>query len=66
MREDKDWSQKKIGEMLGISQRNYSYYESGKHTIPPEVLVALADLHNVSIDYLLDRTDIPTPYPKKV
>lgn len=65
LREDKDWSQKDIGEMLGIGQRSYAYYESGNRTLPPEILIALADLHNVSTDYLLDRTDIPTPYPKK-
>ena len=29
--------------------------------IPPEVLVSLADLYHVSVDYLLERTDDPRP-----
>ena len=45
--------------MLHVSQRTYAYYESGEHMIPPNVLVALADLYDVSVDYLLERTDDP-------
>ena len=59
LREDRDWSQEAVGRMLHVSQRTYAYYESGEHIIPPNVLVALADLYNVSVDYLLDRTDDP-------
>lgn len=33
--------------------------------IPPKVLVALAQFHHVSVDYLLELTDQKTPYPKK-
>lgn len=49
--------QKEIGAILGITQRAYSYYERGQHTIPPQLLVMLADYYQVSVDYLLDRTD---------
>ncbi|MCI5735325.1 MAG: helix-turn-helix domain-containing protein, partial [Eubacterium sp.] len=38
-------------------QRTYAYYESGERTIPPEILIALADFYNTSIDYILGRTD---------
>ena len=34
-----------------------SYYESGGHDIPTEVLVRIADFYQVSVDYLLNRTD---------
>ena len=37
--------------------RTYSYYESGGHDIPTEVLVRIADFYQVSVDYLLNRTD---------
>lgn len=48
-----------IGTASNITQRSYSYYENGQHLIPPEVLCALADFYDVSVDYLLERTDRP-------
>lgn len=57
LREDNDIKQVVIGKALGISQRNYSYYETGQNKIPLEILVAIADFHGVSVDYLLNRTD---------
>ena len=63
LREDKDLSQKKIADLLNVQQRTYSRYETGEHEIPLESLCKLADFHQVSVDYLLNRTDIPKPYP---
>lgn len=57
LREDRDYSQAYVGKMLNLSQRAYAYYESGERLIPPEVLSELADLYDVSVDYLLGRTD---------
>lgn len=57
LREDKDLTQTDVAEILHISQRTYSYYETGGHDIPTSVLIALADYYNVSVDYLLNRTD---------
>ena len=57
LREDMDMTQTDIAKNLFISQRTYSYYESGGHDIPTEVLVRLADFYDVSVDYLLNRTD---------
>ncbi len=65
LREDHEWTQEKVGRMIQVSQRTYAYYESGEHTIPPETLSALANIYGVSVDYLLERTNIQTPYPKK-
>ena len=64
LREDRDWTQERVGRLLHISQRAYAYYESGERMIPPPVLCALADLYGVSVDYLLNRTDDPTFYKK--
>lgn len=50
-------SQSDIGEFLGITQTVYSRYERGISTIPVELLLKLADLYNVSTDYLLGRTN---------
>jgi transcriptional regulator with XRE-family HTH domain len=55
LREDKDLTQAQVGNAINIPQRTYAYYESGQRMIPPHVLIKLADLHNVSIDYLLER-----------
>ena len=59
IREDRDIKQKDIAKYLSVSQNTYSQYETGVISITAEVLIKLADYYNVSIDYLLDRTDIP-------
>lgn len=57
LREDRDMTQKEMGEILSCSQRVYSNYERGDLDIPTEILIKLADFHNVSVDYILNRTD---------
>ena len=59
LREDKDLSQAKMGEILSCSQRVYSNYERGDIDIPTTTLCKIADYHKVSVDYLLERTDNP-------
>ena len=59
LREDHDYTQAEIGEKIHVSQRTYAYYESGDRMVPPPVLSALADLYQVSVDYILERTDNP-------
>ena len=65
LREDSDLTQTQIGKAIGVPQRTYSYYEKGQRMIPPEVLCRLADHYRTSVDYLLGRTDVREPYPKK-
>lgn len=59
IREDKDIKQKDIAKVLNVSQNTYSQYETGIISLTAEVLIKLADYYNVSVDYLLDRTDNP-------
>lgn len=59
LREDRDWKQEYVAEKLGITQTNYSKYELGKVNVPVEMLIKLADLYHVSLDYLTSRTDEP-------
>ena len=59
IREDRDIKQKQVAEILNVSQNTYSQYETGVISLTAEVLVKLADYYNVSVDYLLDRTDNP-------
>ena len=57
LREDADLTQKQVGEAINVPQRTYAYYESGQRLVPPQVLCALADFYDVSVDYILGRTD---------
>lgn len=59
LREDADLTQKQVGEAINVPQRTYAYYESGHRMVPPQVLCALADFYNVSVDYILGRVDEP-------
>ena len=65
LRIDGGYTQKEIGEYLGISQNTYSQYEIGVLRYPVDVIVKLADFYNVSTDYLLGRTGRKEPYPPK-
>mgnify|MGYP001147740298 CR=1 FL=1 len=51
--------QRELAELLGISIRGYQCYETGEHEPGVKKLIALADYYNVSIDYLVGRTDDP-------
>lgn len=59
IREDRDIKQKEVASYLNVSQNTYSQYETGVISLTAEVLIKLADYYNVSVDYLLDRTNNP-------
>ena len=65
LREDHDLKQAYLAKLLDVSQRSYSAYETGDRLLSIQSLMILADYYNVSIDYIVGRTDDPTPYPKK-
>lgn len=62
---DKGYTQEQIANYLGISQNTYSQYEIGVLNYPVDAVVRLADFYGVSTDYLLGRTSVKEPYPKK-
>lgn len=59
LREDRDLSQSEIAKVINTSQQHYSKIELGKADIYGEKLILLADFYEVSIDYILCRTDNP-------
>ena len=65
LRENENLTQRQIAAHLHCTQVCYSHYENGKRHIPTTVLEYLADYYAVSVDYLMGRTDVKTPYPKK-
>ncbi len=59
LREDNDLKQKEIAAFLGIDQRVYSNYETGRREIPVHLLLKLAEYYHTSTDYILGLTDDP-------
>lgn len=64
LREDNDYTQQYVAKKIGMTQRKYSYIETGIQQLTAEALVPLAKLYGVSIDYLLCQTDCPRRYPE--
>lgn len=48
--------------MIGITQRKYSYIETGVQPLTDELLVRLSEVYDVSIDYILKQTDVRRRY----
>lgn len=64
MRTDLDLTQKQVADAIGITQRKYSYLETGTQAWTDELLVRLAEFYHTSVDYLLKVSDTPKPYPR--
>lgn len=65
LRNQNNLSQQALADRLGINRSTYSRYESGVIQADYETLQKIADFYGVSVDYLLGRTDDPTPPDKK-
>lgn len=59
LRKERKLTQVELQMRTGIEQALLSKYENGERIPPTETLVVLADFYNVSIDYILCRTDNP-------
>lgn len=59
LREDKDLTQNQLCNKLYMHKTTYTNYEQGKHTVPLDFAVTLAEFYNVSIDYIAGRTKFP-------
>lgn len=57
LREEKGLLQKDIAKILNIATSAYGYYEQGERDPGTQVLEILADFYDISIDYLMGRTD---------
>lgn len=61
MRVDRDLKQKEVAAVLNMRPEVYRRYEKGIREIPTWAVIALADYYQTSTDYLLGRTDNPSP-----
>ena len=57
LREDHDLTQRQIAKILDMPQPQYFRYEQGYRDIPTDILIRLADLYDVSTDYILGRVN---------
>jgi transcriptional regulator with XRE-family HTH domain len=63
LRKKREYTHDYIAGYLKITRQAYSFYESGKREMNFESLCMLADLYNVTTDYLLGRSDVTnTPF----
>ena len=58
LRKQKNITMKELGKKIGVSESTISLYENGKHAPDNNMLIALADYFDVSIDYLLYHTNV--------
>ena len=61
LREDHDLTQDQLVAMLGLNKTTYTNYEQGKREIPFALVIRLARLYNVSLDYIAELADSPAP-----
>jgi transcriptional regulator with XRE-family HTH domain len=59
IREKKNWTQTYVAELLNIPKNTYNGYENDVRGVSEEMLIKLADLFGVSVDYLLGRVNLP-------
>ena len=57
LREDNDLKQNEVAEKLHMQREVYRRYETGEREIPLNIAVMLADIYNVSLDYIAGRED---------
>ena len=62
LREDNDLTQQMVADKIGITQRKYSYIETGVQPLTDEILVKLSRLYDTIIDYILMQTDNKSSY----
>ena len=63
LRTEKKVTAKSMAEFLGMVYRNYQRYETGEVDPPLSKAIALADYFDVSLDYLVGRSDDPRRLP---
>ncbi|MDO4321805.1 MAG: helix-turn-helix transcriptional regulator [Lachnospiraceae bacterium] len=69
LRSDAGYTQDKVSHLLKIQRATYCNYENGSRTPPLDILIALAELYQVSMDYLVRGIDTVTctgPFSKEL
>ena len=65
LREDADLTQDELVQILAMPKTTYTNYEKGKREPPFSLIIRLAEMYNVSIDYIAGLTNTPLPLKDK-
>lgn len=65
LRTDCDKTQVEIAKYLNLNRNVYWRYEKGEREIPVWAVIKLAEYYHTSTDYILGRTNDPTPFKVK-
>lgn len=65
LREDHDMTQNELVKILGMHKTTYTNYEQGKREIPFGLVIRLAKIYNVSLDYIAEIISEPRPLNEK-
>ena len=65
LREDNDYTQTKIANILNIGQRTYTDYDCGKTRIPVDALIKLAKFYDVDMNYITGVSNKRNTFPTK-
>lgn len=61
LREDKDKTQAQIAEKLNVGITTYRRWETGEREIPLHIIIELAKMYKVSLDYITGMSNDPKP-----
>lgn len=65
LREDNDYTQRKVAALLNVGQRTYADYEYGKTRIPLDSMIKLAKFYNVDMNYICGVSNVKVHFPNK-
>lgn len=65
LREDHDYTQTQVANILNVGQRTYADYEYGKTRIPVDSLIKLAQFYDVNMDYITGVSNQRNSFPQK-
>lgn len=65
LREDRDYTQTQVGEVLGKSQQGYNHIETGRAELKIDDLVKLCQFYELSADYIIGLINEPKSYKKR-
>lgn len=64
IREDRDLTQARVGQIINKSQQGYNHIETGRAELKIDDLVLLCKYYNLSADYLIGLIDKPISYKR--
>lgn len=64
LREERGYTQQNLAEILHVSKNSISHYELGISMPSVDIIVQIADIFGVSLDYMLCRSDCNISYDK--